>query len=380
MSMPPGPGPYGSTPFGDGDAQRWGPQPPGQPAGQWAPPPQWPSGPPQPANGGGKGKWILIGLALVAVIAISVAATVLALRPATDTAKVATPSAPNGDTQFASANDDGPANLITDDPTCDAWRRTAREHYDKTEVVKWSERDPNISASEWTPEQRDMYDVVGKTMEATVGQAKQLARKTPHRVMRELYGQFAAYASAFIDKIPNYVAGDNKIAVVVGALTTGPADICSAIKYGSVETVAPLVDEPSPPSRTVPPGQPEIPQPFLAAGNDVCADWAEETTKAAADTEQWRDIDPNIPATDWTPEQKAINDSVAPKLIANADARERLGRESGNPILEDFAVLGAQYRRAFVSALPNYTAADSFLVESSTLLGLVVSYACKAAL
>ncbi|QZH57657.1 hypothetical protein K1X22_14925 [Mycolicibacterium farcinogenes] len=101
-------------------------------------------------------------------------------------------------------------------------------------------------------------------------------------------------------------------------------------------------------------GQPEIPQPFLAAGNDVCADSAEDTTKAAADSEQWRDIDPNIPATDWTPEQKTINDSVAPKLAANPDARERLGRESGNPILEGFAVLGAQYRRAFVSALPNY--------------------------
>lgn len=378
MTVPPGPGPFGSTPPSGGGAQPWGQQSPGQPAGPWPPaPPQWPAGPTPPTNGGDRGKWILIGLALVAVIAVSVAATVLGLRRDSDTA--ATPSAPHGDTQFASANDTGPANLITEDPTCDAWRRVAREHYDKTESAKWTDRDANIPASAWTSEQRNMYDTVGKSMETAVGQAKQLARKTPHRVMRELYGQFAAYGTAFIDKIPTYTAEDNKVAVVVGALTTGPADICSAIKYGSVQTVAPLVDEPSPPSQTAPMDTAETPQQFLAAGNDVCTEWAAESTKSAADTAQWRDIDPNIPATDWTPEQKAINDSVAPRFTANADARERLGRESGNPILEDFAVLGAQYQRAFVSALPNYTPADSYLAESATLLGLVVNFACKAA-
>ncbi len=33
------------------------------------------------------------------------------------------------------------------------------------------------------------------------------------------------------------------------------------------------------------------------------------------------------------------------------------------PTLEDFAVLSAQYQRAFVKALPTYTGADNYLSE-----------------
>lgn len=383
MSLPPSPGPYGPTPPHDGGAAprpghpQLPPQPhgaryqypPGAPGGQ----PQWVGGP-TPQNSPGKGKWILIGLALTAVIALSITGTVLVLRTGTNT----TSPAPNSTAQIASANDIGPANLITEDPTCEAWSRAAREHYDKTEAAKWADRDPNIPASAWTPQQRDMYDTVAKSMETAVGQAKQLARRTPHRVMRELYGQFVAYASAFVDKIPTYVADDNKIALVIEALTTAPADICSAIKYRSVQTTAPLVNDPPAPSHPLL-DTTETPQRFLAAENDVCVDWATRATTTAADLAQWRDIDPNVPATGWTPEQKAINDAAAPLMTTAADKYEGLGRASGNPVLEDFAVLAAQYWRAFVSAQPNYTPADSYLSESATLLVVTVNLACKAA-
>ncbi|QRY47076.1 hypothetical protein JVX93_09890 [Mycolicibacterium boenickei] len=386
MSLPPPPGSFGSVPPNGGGGPSWGGQPqqqgqpygapyPGQPGGQWGSPEQWAGGP--PPNKGGKGKWILVGLALIAIIAVSIVGTVLVLRGDSG-GNGSTLSAQNGNSDFASANDTGPANLITEDPTCEAWTKIARDHYDKSESVKWSERDPNVPASSWTAGQRDMYDTVAKSLENAADQARQLAKKTPHRVMREIYGQFVAYASAFIDKIPSYAPDDNKLVIVVGAFTTAPADICSAIKYGSVQPVAPLVAEPAPPSQIAPFDGTDTSQ-FLAGGNAVCSDWAAEVTGFASDTAKWREIDPNIPATEWSPEQKAINDAVAPLITANADKLEQIGRDSDNPIFEDMAVLAAQYWRAFASVLPNYSSRDSYLSESATVLSIAVNLACKAA-
>ena len=41
-----------------------------------------------------------------------------------------------------------------------------------------------------------------------------------------------------------------------------------------------------------------------------------------------------------------------------ADKLEALGDRSGNPTMQDFAMLSAQYRRAYVRSLPSYTPAD----------------------
>ena len=76
MSVPPPPNQWGSQPPTGGHpagAPQWGPPTGGQPGGipQWGPPP----GPPQ--RRGGKGKWIFGGIALLAVIAVTVVITVL---------------------------------------------------------------------------------------------------------------------------------------------------------------------------------------------------------------------------------------------------------------------------------------------------------------
>lgn len=341
--------------------------------------PQWSNRPTPPVRGKGKGVGATVGLAPIAVIAASIVTTVAVLSPDPAAAHDATPSASNGGLQFASANDTGPTNLITEDPTCEAWSKVTRDHYDQTEAVRWSRRDPNISAASWTPQQRDMYDTVGKSMETVGGQAKHLAKKTPHRVMRRLYEQVTAYASAFRATIPAYVAVDNKTAAVVDALITAAADICAAVKHSSVQTVGPLTNDPPAPTHNTPLDDAEVPQRFLAAGNHVCTDWTTQSIGLATDAAQWRNLDPDVPASEWTPAQKAIKDTAARLMTANADRFEGLGRASGNPVLEDFAVLAAQYWRGFVSALPHYTPADSYLPESATLLSTTVNLACKAA-
>jgi hypothetical protein len=65
-------------------------------------------------------------------------------------------------------------------------------------------------------------------------------------------------------------------------------------------------------------------------------------------------------------------------MSSNADALEDMGRRSGNPIFEDFAVLAAQYRRAYAKALPTYTKIDSLLGRSASFLVKSIVFACKS--
>src|SRR6478735_9295070 len=117
MSMPPPP-------------NQWGSQPPtgGQPASapQWGPPQPWGPPPGPPPSRGGKGKWIFGGIALLAVIAVTVVITVLVVGKNSGGGESPIPTTANG-SDFASANDKGPVGIITEDPTCAAWNRTVNE-------------------------------------------------------------------------------------------------------------------------------------------------------------------------------------------------------------------------------------------------------------
>src|ERR1700754_5066465 len=126
MSVPPPPNQGGSQPPTGGQpasAPQWG-APGGQPGGapQWGPQQPWVPPPGPPPNRGGKGKWIFGGIALLAVIAVTVVITVLVVDKNSGGGESPTPT--NGSaSDFASANDKGPVGIITEDPTCAAWNR-----------------------------------------------------------------------------------------------------------------------------------------------------------------------------------------------------------------------------------------------------------------
>ena len=402
MTLPPPPDSYGSQPPNGGGVPPWGGQPPqgpggqppypgapqgqpygqpyqGQPGGpqQWGPQQQWAGGPPPPPNKGGKGKWILVGLALIAVIAVSVVATVLVLRPDSGGNGNGTTTA-NGDSEFASANDTGPANVITEDPTCEAWGRISQDYAAVADSVKWSDRDPKIAASQWTSEQRAMYETVSRALTDAATLTLNLEKQTPHRVMRELYGQFMVYSRAFVDAVPTYESDDANLINVVNPIFSGLSSMCSAIDYRVASQVAPLVPEPEPPTGPIAGSAEDESVQFMDKSNSICADWTVLSDRFDRDVEPWIAIDPKIPASDWTPEQKAVNDAVAPVMTANADEMERLGRSSGNLIVEDIATLAAQYRRGFVAALPKYKPTDNYLSEVAMYMASAVNWACKA--
>jgi hypothetical protein len=394
MSLPPPSDPYGSQPPSGGGqpgggVPSWGGQPPGYggqygqpPQGQtggpppWGPQPQW-AGPPGPPPGrGGRGKWILGGLAVLLAIALAVVITVLVVRPS---GGGVTPTPQNGHSDFASAGDDGAVAIITDDPTCAAWSKAGTALFDAEQQVKWTQRDPSVPATGWTPQQRTTFETVGNAMTHAADQTVGLAKTTPHRVMRELYEQFIAYARAFSERVPNYTERDNEIARVADGFASVFANICGAIKYSSAAAQAPLLSPADSPSRVASPENVEDPQRFLERPDPDCAEWTRLLDRYFDDTTDWQAISQDIPATQWTPEQRAINDKVVPVMTTFADDLEKLARRSENPAIQDFGVLAAEYERAYAQALPTYTAADSYLVAAATFLAKTIEQACKAA-
>jgi hypothetical protein len=316
------------------------------------------------------------GLAVVVVVALAVVITVLVMRPS---GGGPTPTPTKGNSDFASTGDTGPVSIITEDPTCAAWSKVGTALFDAEQQVKWTERDPSIPAAAWTPQQRTTFETVGNAMSRAADQAAGLAKTTPHRVMRELYEQFIAYARAFGNNVPNFTEHDNEIARVADGLASIFANICGAIKYSSAAVEAPLLSPVAAPSRLASPEDLESPQRFMEQPDPGCAEWTTLLDRYFDDTADWQGISQDIPAAQWTPEQRTVIDKVVPVMTTFADDMEKLSRRSEKPAIQDFGVLGAEYERAYAQALPTYTAADSYLVTAATFLAKTIEQACKAA-
>jgi hypothetical protein len=319
----------------------------------------------------------LAGIAVLAVIAVTVVITVLVVGKGSG-GKSPTPTNGNS-SDFASANDDGPVGIITEEPTCSAWNRIAEGYVAAETATQWRSRDSSTPATAWTSDQRSMYQSVSKAMDSAADQAVDLVKATPHRVIRELYEQFIAYARLFKQSVPQYKLDDNYLAGVVDGAGSALVSICGAITYDSAATQAPFVPKGAPPSKVSDPGDPANPQRFLTSSDPACSDWLSAYRKFDAETADWRKIDPNRPATEWTPEEKTLNDAVEPMMTAFADEAESIGGRTQNPVLQDWATLSAQYRRAYVRAIPTYTPADNYLVSTSTYLAQAINTACLAA-
>jgi len=357
------------------------PPPPGNPY-----PPQgysgsqqpWPAQQPwspglPPKHRGGAWKWLLGAVALLVVIGVTVAVTISVTQEGADG------PGPAGETfGLASADDKGPANIITEDPSCAAWSPISQTFINIERSQGWNNRNPAIPATEWTPQQRSQFDKVAQAARDAADQTVAVAKATPHRVMRELYEQFIAYARAYSDTIPHYTPADDHLARVFTSSASVIANICKAITYGSAETRAPLVSQPDAPETLAQLRDPDSPTMFVTDGDPLCADWFRLLDRFDRDTKGWQALDPALSAADWTPEQRATIDATIPVMEEVADEMEALGRATANPIVQDLATLAAQYRRAYAAALPSYTIPDSFLSGTASETTSMIWEACKA--
>jgi hypothetical protein len=277
----------------------------------------------------------------------------------------------------ASANDTGPVTVITDDPSCAAWTAINNALSNNGEGI-WNDRDRSIPASQWSDKERAQFMAAGQSMRSAAAQTVGLVKLTPHRVMRELYEQFIVYARAYAERIPKYVPADNNLAGAANSASSALGAICTAIVDGAAAARGPLVPPAPAPAHVPTVGNPANPRPFLVSPNPVCGEWQSALEQFGKNTAAWQQIDPNIPAIYWNKEQKAINYAVAPVMNGFASKMEQLGRQSGNPTWQDLANLGAEYRRAFVVALPTYAPADNHLANAANFLSTMIVGACSA--
>ena len=369
MTTPP-PGPWPPPPPGPGQQPpSWGSQPP------WGPPPQ---------RGGNRAKWILGGIALVVVIGLTVVATLLVTRDvSSDNAPTASapPSTSAGPSDIASVDDRGPVGIITEDPTCAAWG-PVNDTLSLVQRDGWDERDPFLPRAAWTDEQRNQYHAVAVAMLSAADQTVQLAKRTPHRVMSELYAQSIAYWRAYAESIDKYEPSDDHLALAANSVSASLVWICSAIDYGAAAARSPLVVPSAPPNRVAAVDNITAPNQAITAPapSPFCSDWNSMVVDFSEQIKDWNArTDPNLAGVDWPAEQRALFLEVVPLFQKNAEETQQLGLQSGIPEVSDFAALSAQYRRAYIQAVPTYGPADTYLNNAASQLLSVVQQACLAA-
>jgi hypothetical protein len=243
----------------------------------------------------------------------------------------------------------------------------------------WSQRDPSVPASEWTPVQKTQFEAAGTGMRTAADQAVGFAKQTPHRVMRELYEQFIAYGRAYADSLASYSPDDDFLSRANVSLSSAIAGVCDAVAYGNVIDRASSVPAADPPSHLAQVGDPAHPERFVTEPTKACAEWVSKSTAFQADLREWEQFDTNIPASRWTREQRGVQDDASGVFARYADDIRLLGHGSGNGTFEDFATLASLYFRAYSSATSTYTVADDYIVTPGLRLNNALAYACQAA-
>lgn len=378
MTQPPPSGPWGAQP--PQQPGNWQGYPGGQPGpqGQWNPQQQWPNTMPPPQKKGPV-KWILGAIALIAVIAVTaVVAVSCAGGKGTNNGGGGT-STSGSKSDIASANDTGPVSVITEDPSCAPWG-PINDTLANIEKNGWDKRDPSLPATSWTPDIRDQHQAVARAMENAANQSIPLIKLTTHRVMRELFEQFRVYARAYAAKIESYTPDDNNIALTVNSIGATILGVCQSISFGSAAARSPLIAAAEPPARTTTVGDPASPQRFMKSGDPICEPWISALNNFNTDPaiSAWFKTDPNIPASSWTPDLRAVNEAIVSPMKEFTNSISQLGANSQNPSIQDFATLAVQYGSSFIEALPTYTQPDEHLYDVLRYAPGIISGACKA--
>jgi hypothetical protein len=360
------------------------PQPMGGPSQgpPFGPSPWGPQQQPGPPNRGGGLKWVLGAVVLLLVVAVSVGATLLFTRDdtggdsPTGTASPTSSSGPASD--IASANDKGPVQIITEDPTCAPWAPINNTLANR-QKNGWTNRDPTVPAVAWSTDIRTIFNEVGIAFDEAADETVPLAKLTPNRVMRELYEQFIAYARAYANSLPTYTEPDNNLANVAVSSSLVLTHICDAANNGSAAARAPLVTQTMQPTAPATAGDPAKPLRFLTSPDPICQEWISAGTQFNNDMTAWAQSDPRIPVDQWSDEQKSLSTAVTPVLTKYADDMQSIAMRSTNPVLQDFAAVSAVYLRAYVQALPTYNPNDRHLYTTAMQSSLIIDAACLGA-
>ncbi|MGB8405053.1 MAG: hypothetical protein WCE30_13405 [Mycobacterium sp.] len=346
--------------------------------------PQQPWAAPVPPPKRGPWKWVLGGVALIAVIAVTAVVAVSFDRSSgasNGNGSASAKPSPSGSTSdIASANDTGPVGIITEDPSCAPWI-PVNNTLTAVEDNGWVNRDPSTAAADWSPDVRGQYEAVAQAMKNAAERTVPLIKLTTHRVMRELYVQFVYYARAYADSIPTYSVANNSLGQVAVSAHEVISDICDAITLGSAAARGPLVPAADPPSKTAPVGDPSNPVRLMSTPDPICQDLENTVREFLADPifKDWIQTNSELPASQWPSQQLEQSKAIAPIISDIANKVEEIGGRSTNPIVGDFLTLSALYYRAYVASLPTYMPSDKSLYFVGQYTPGLVRSACGLA-
>ena len=336
-----------------------------------------------PPHGTSRVKWILGALALIVVAALAVVATIFVTRDVSSSgsapASVRPPPSTSSDAaEIASADDVEHVTIIAEEPTCAGWAPIAQTLVD-VQRQGWNRRDPDVPASEWTAEQRRMYDDMARAMNSAADETVALAMRTEHRVMREIYEQTIAYWRAYAEATREYLPRDDHLAAAANGFSGTINWICAAIDYGSAPARILLLAPNVTPIEVPPPGDVSDPKPFISADSTTCSEWHAMVNDYRSAIAEWQDgIDPAIPASQWPREQQRLFTEMVTVMGDNSVEIQQLGARSRNPVWRDFAALAGSYRDAYVQAIPTYVPADNYLDSAASELVIAIDEACRA--
>lgn len=139
------------------------------------------------------------------------------------------------------------------------------------------------------------------------------------------------------------------------------------------------VAPPPPPTTVTVPSEPEPLQAVLPTTPDpVCAEWGRLSQGYREKRAEWVKTDPNVPASEWSGDERQLSMAVIPLLRQEAEETEQLAERANDPILRSMMQLEALYQSKFADRLPDYTPSDKRLWVAVTDFSNAINSLCSA--
>ncbi|MCH9731921.1 MAG: hypothetical protein K0U84_19975 [Actinomycetia bacterium] len=305
---------------------------------------------------------MVLGLSFAVVVAVVVGSLVWKGMSTRNAAGIAPPAVNDGVDRTVGL-------LREKDPVCDEWQKYSDDLADNQK--RWAASNRGIPASKWTPEQREIFTSVGMAMTTAADQFESILPKAHNVVIQELMAQTIVYLRAYVGRIPSYVGSDGLIAGVANNFGNGVTYMCSAVPL--VRAVSGFdADRPS----TVP--NPSAVDDFMADRDPLCDDVLALLERQETLLGGWAASDPTIPAAQWSPEQRRINNAAREVLMTDLPEFRRLAKGAEGRVIGDLLATQIAYTQAYADAISDYAPDHNQLWRTAIALAGGIGAACEA--
>ncbi|WP_317158183.1 hypothetical protein [[Mycobacterium] appelbergii] len=122
------------------------------------------------------------------------------------------------------------------------------------------------------------------------------------------------------------------------------------------------------------PAVPAVP----AKADPVCAEWGRVAASFSKKQQAWAKTDPRVPASRWSPKQRAVTLAVIPVMKEEAAAMRRLADKAVDPFLVGIMKGQAVYEDEYAKRLPKFQPRDHDYWQAASALRGTVKSVCSA--